>query len=276
MADQGHSCLLVLLEEVKSHRAIPRIIDELNSKNGAMRQRIAEYIFVILKCYDASIIEKYQTILEGAISTTLQDANKEVRQLARKSFQTYSELYRERADRMFAKFDAAVQKALTDEYYTEPKLSPLKKTAASPTDPPAKLSKKNSVKGFERSESMSTQRMDVEYMKSTRIPDSELFENNRMIEEVTTTRRSKNIVNKTGTTSRERSPKKATTIEPTAYKFAADEYSDEDNLAEITTTTSIRTKAEPKASPSKINLDPISTRVSTVAKTDRKTGQIVR
>jgi len=130
-AEQGHACIIALLEEVKSYRIVPKIIDELSSKNASLRVKIAEYLYIILRSYDQSIIEKYQMIIEGAITGAIGDANKDVRLIMRKSFQIYNELYPARADRMFANYDSSVQKALMEDGVVENKaLSPKKKPYA--------------------------------------------------------------------------------------------------------------------------------------------------
>lgn len=124
MSEYGHACVITLLEEVKSYRVVPKILEELGSKNAALRQKISEYLLIILSSYDKNVIEKYQSVIEGAITTTISDANKEVRQTMRKNFQLYSEFYSNRADKMFSNFDLSIQKALIDEGLVDSKLSP--------------------------------------------------------------------------------------------------------------------------------------------------------
>jgi len=126
-SEQGHACIATLLQEVRSPRIIPKIIEESTSKNASLRQKIAEYIQIIITSYERHVIEKYQTILEGAITLAISDANKDVRQITRKTFQSYIELYPSKADKMLSNFDLSVQKALIDEGIIEGSISPLKK-----------------------------------------------------------------------------------------------------------------------------------------------------
>ena len=131
MSEYGHTCIVTLLEEVKSHRVIPKIIEELSSKNPGLRQKIVEYIQIILSSYDKNIIEKYQPLIEGAIITAISDANKDVRQITRKNFQLYSDFYPAKADKMFSNFDLSIQKALIDEGLVDSRLSPQRKSYTS-------------------------------------------------------------------------------------------------------------------------------------------------
>lgn len=142
MADNGHMCMITLLEEVKSHKVIPKIIEELSSKNPSLRQKIAEYLNIIVSSYDKTIIEKYQNIIEGAITTAISDANKDVRQTTRKTFHAYTELFPTRGDKMLSNFDLSIQKALIDDGIVDSSFSPLKKSGG--ITPPLKSSQRPS------------------------------------------------------------------------------------------------------------------------------------
>lgn len=142
MADNGHMCMITLLEEVKSHKVIPKIIEELSSKNPSLRQKIAEYLNIIVSSYEKNIIEKYQTLIEGAITTAISDANKDVRQTTRKTFHAYTELFPARGDKMLSNFDLSIQKALIDDGIVDSSFSPLKKSGG--ITPPPKSSQRPS------------------------------------------------------------------------------------------------------------------------------------
>ena len=142
MAENGHMCMITLLEEVKSHKVIPKIIEELSSKNPSLRQKIAEYLNIIVSSYDKSIIEKYQNIIEGAITTAISDANKDVRQTTRKTFHAYTELFPVKGDKMLSNFDLSIQKALIDDGIVDSSFSPLKKSGG--LTPPPKSSQRPS------------------------------------------------------------------------------------------------------------------------------------
>ncbi len=126
-SEYGHSCIVTLLNEVKCFKVIPRIAEELSSKNPILRQKVSEYILIIISSFDRHIIEKYQTILEGALTTALGDANKDVRQTTRKAFQLYIQLFPQQTHKLLNTLDLPVQKALVDEGIIDSSMSTFRK-----------------------------------------------------------------------------------------------------------------------------------------------------
>jgi len=114
-AENGHECIVTMLEYVKCPKVIPRIIDELGSKNTAVRQKIATYLKLIMDVYPENILDKNLALIETAITAAIADASKEVRQITRQTFLIFAERYPSRSPKLYAKFDTAVQKALQEE-----------------------------------------------------------------------------------------------------------------------------------------------------------------
>ena len=115
LAENGHECVITLLKYVKTGKVIPKIVDEVSSKNTALRYKLAQYIYIIMESFDQQVLEKYQSILEGSISAMISDANKDVRQTTRQTFGLYAEKFPARAERVYPTFDASAQKTLIEE-----------------------------------------------------------------------------------------------------------------------------------------------------------------
>ena len=115
IAENGNDCIITLIENVRSPKIITRIVDEFQSKNTAVRQKISVYLKMIIESYSDSIIEKYATPLENAIALVIADANKEVRQNTRQAFLIYQNKFPQKAAKMLTKFESSVQKALVEE-----------------------------------------------------------------------------------------------------------------------------------------------------------------
>lgn len=129
IAENGHECIMALLKFEKCAKVIPKIIEEISSKNTSVRQKLSLYMQIIIELFDQQIIEKYQNILEEALVTFIADANKEVRQTTRQTFSIYAEKFSSRAEKMFSTFDASAQKTLIEEGLVDPNIF-LKKSSS--------------------------------------------------------------------------------------------------------------------------------------------------
>jgi CLIP-associating protein 1/2 len=115
ISENGHDAVLNLIEYVQNTKIIPKIVDEFTNKNQAVRNRVAAYLQKVLEVYSVGMLEKYASIIETGINTTIADANKDTRQIIRNAFKLYSQKFPARAEKMIAKFDLSVQKALIEE-----------------------------------------------------------------------------------------------------------------------------------------------------------------
>lgn len=115
IAENGNECIITLIQYVRSAKIITRIIEEFQSKNTAVRQRVSAYLKMIIESYSDSVIEKYATGMENAIALVIADANKDVRQNTRQAFLIYQSKFPQKAAKLLVKFESSVQKALIEE-----------------------------------------------------------------------------------------------------------------------------------------------------------------
>ena len=115
ISENGHECILCLIENVKNIKIIPKIIDEFSSKNQIFRNKIAQYLNKILEIFHSTILEKYQNLIEIAFISTVSDANKDTRIIMRQCFKLYGQMFPIKADKLVIKFDIPIQKAMIEE-----------------------------------------------------------------------------------------------------------------------------------------------------------------
>ena len=120
LSEVGHQCICSLIENVKSVKFIPKIFEETSNKNISVRSKCAFYMDLILKSYPPQIIEKNGAAFEAVIEKLICDANKETRTSTRSAFFEYQNIFPSKAQKLYAKFDNATQKALNDDRNKEP------------------------------------------------------------------------------------------------------------------------------------------------------------
>lgn len=120
ISENGHECVMSLLRNSKTPKVIPKIIEEVSSKSVAVRQKLSQYLYIVVELFEEPILEKYMNILEEAITSLIGDANKEVRQVTRQTFGMYADKFPPRGAKMFPAFDPSVQKTLVDEGLVDP------------------------------------------------------------------------------------------------------------------------------------------------------------
>ena len=118
LAEQGHSCMLSLIENVRSPKIIQRVVEEFNSKNPFVRSKISQYITKILQIYPENVIEKYANLFESAILSGISDASQDTRAQTRKSYKIFSEICPTRAEKLYSRFDGSVHKMLNEQTNT--------------------------------------------------------------------------------------------------------------------------------------------------------------
>ena len=126
MADAGHKCVISLLENSQSSKFIPKICEELNSKNSLLRVKCSTYLINILNSYQKSSYEKFLPLIENSILIIVKDANGDVRNKGKKLYSIFKENFPLKAEKLFNKFDDTIQKYIYEDNYEENNLSPVK------------------------------------------------------------------------------------------------------------------------------------------------------
>ena len=115
LAETGHQCILALIVYVQSGKILPRLLEEIQSKNVFVRARIAEYLVKIFEVYPENTLEKHMAVLENALVLGVSDASQETRAFSRNAFKLYTKEFAARAQRLFVKLDPSAQKTLNEE-----------------------------------------------------------------------------------------------------------------------------------------------------------------
>lgn len=206
LAEGGHMCIVYMIECVQSPKFIGRIAEELNSKNVAVREKCTVYLSRVLASYPISIIEKHIGVLETAIMIGISDASKIARANTRKAYRLYAKQLPMRAEKIYHKFDYAVQKALNDEPEVEDdfadrlkiierdispakskKVSEVKKTTPIKTRPstakPPKITLSSSTKNSEQNSRRSNKTEKSYFDHNTSITSDGTRENSARYEE---------------------------------------------------------------------------------------------
>ena len=110
IAETANQCVVNLLFTVHSARVIPKLLEEMKSKNPLVRTRLVHYLSVILTQYRPALLEKYMHVLEEFITTSIKDASAEARARSRKCFHAFKEIMPHRAAHLFNLFDLNTQK----------------------------------------------------------------------------------------------------------------------------------------------------------------------
>ena len=134
LAENGHSAILAVLENCPSVKYIPKICDELSSKNPLMKIKCSFYLLHMINFFPIKFIEKQSEIMENAMILSINDANKETRSNGRKCFICYQEKFPLRSEKIFNKFDQITQKYILEESVQESDLTLNNSFSPSKTD----------------------------------------------------------------------------------------------------------------------------------------------
>lgn len=121
IADTAHSSLLEILEAVACWRLIPKTIEQLTNKNPSIRVRSCQYLVIMLENYPAELFEYacsiksgFLEMIEQGLNLVVSDAAAEARSYGRQAFLAYRNLYPDRANRLFSRFETSAQRAFGD------------------------------------------------------------------------------------------------------------------------------------------------------------------
>jgi hypothetical protein len=123
MAEHAHSCIIAIIHNLPIHRLLSMLLDDLKGKNPALRIRMAEYLYFMLKLWyqpsgEEPLGPREGPAIEEHLLHLLQDPKSEARQLARLAFFEYKSLFPARSERPMALFralESQYQRALLEE-----------------------------------------------------------------------------------------------------------------------------------------------------------------
>ncbi|KAL9641842.1 hypothetical protein ABK040_011827 [Willaertia magna] len=114
IAESSNNCIRTLITHAKLNKSIPIILEKaMDRKNHVtMRSRCSEYISLIIRLVEPSVISKYLDDILKAVKITLSDASSSAREGAKQSFTELKEKYPEKADKLFNELDPSTKKKL--------------------------------------------------------------------------------------------------------------------------------------------------------------------
>ena len=115
MSDAGHKCIFSIIQSVISHKFIPKICEELSSKNPLIRIKCSSYLLCFMKYYPKNFLEKHIEKIESSIKICLNDANKETRINGRKCFGLLKEIFPTLSEKLMKKLDFVTQKYIYED-----------------------------------------------------------------------------------------------------------------------------------------------------------------
>ncbi|CAM6093819.1 unnamed protein product [Calypogeia fissa] len=117
IAESADNCIKTMLRNCRVARVLPKLIEcAKHDRNAVLRARCCEYALLVLEQWGDSpeiqrAVELYEDLIKGCVG----DAMSEVRASARTCYRVFSKTWPERARRIFATFDASVQRLLNEE-----------------------------------------------------------------------------------------------------------------------------------------------------------------
>jgi hypothetical protein len=105
--------VLSILTNAVCVKCIPNLLGEIQSKNGAVRACISEYISIVMETYPDEILERYVEPLSKAIKKCLADADPIARNHSRNSLNFLSEKFGDEYRKIINSLDATTKKQLS-------------------------------------------------------------------------------------------------------------------------------------------------------------------
>lgn len=84
MAEHAHSCIIAIIHNLPVHRLLPILLEDLRGKNPALRIRMAEYLYFMLKLWyqpsgEDPLGVRESPVIEEHLVQLLQDPKSEAR-----------------------------------------------------------------------------------------------------------------------------------------------------------------------------------------------------
>lgn len=116
ITDSGSQCANVIIRNVESAKLIPKLVEQMKSKNATTRLRASQNFLHIVTDYDKTqILDKNIQIIEEFLIISSKDAAPEVRNCSKRLFVRYNELYPKRTATILNQLDHGIQKAVIEE-----------------------------------------------------------------------------------------------------------------------------------------------------------------
>ncbi|CAL8143600.1 unnamed protein product [Orchesella dallaii] len=108
----GFSAILIIYESVHTHRLVPPLQTQMQSKSKEIRRAVCSVLKVIFQCWPASIIQKQNSIVNEIMKKGLTDADPEARMLARECFSDFQRMFPSAASVVVDALDPLQRRAL--------------------------------------------------------------------------------------------------------------------------------------------------------------------
>lgn len=112
IATAGLVTVRFLIRYTHSHRLIPLIISNMDSKSREIRRACCEFLELILRHWPTHSLEKQLTLLQPALRKGMYDADMEARQCSRRAFWHFRGHFQENAEQLLNSLDSTHKKAL--------------------------------------------------------------------------------------------------------------------------------------------------------------------
>jgi len=119
LADAGHMSLMAVLDNVITWKLIPKIVDNIRSKNPFVRSKSASYLSYMLEHFPKPVFEAGESarghiyeMVEQGILCAIHDASPEARAAGRSGYLSYRTMFTERSDGLYYRLEPGAQKAV--------------------------------------------------------------------------------------------------------------------------------------------------------------------
>ncbi|XP_049844467.1 CLIP-associating protein 1-A isoform X1 [Schistocerca gregaria] len=112
IATAGLVTVRFLIRYTHSHRLIPAIISNMESKSREIRRACCEFLELIIRLWPAHTLEKQVSNLQQALRKGMYDADSEARQCSRRAFWHFRVHFHENAEQILNSLDSTHKKAL--------------------------------------------------------------------------------------------------------------------------------------------------------------------
>jgi len=115
ISETGAKTIKKIIKNVESSKILTKLLEQLKSKGTQIRLNCVKNMIIALKYYNDNVFTSVIESLEDFIRGIIHDANAEVRFNARKLFLVFREIFPQNAEKIFALFELATQKAVIED-----------------------------------------------------------------------------------------------------------------------------------------------------------------